>query len=127
MSPSKPPKPAARNDRLATARIQAGIRRAVRDGAVIDLATARLIAASIHRGLASGLKEFAATGRIPADQADYQVMRLEVDLATKHEPQLNEWATALRQFFSACANARSYLDQQDKKTACDTLSGKASR
>ncbi len=108
---ASPPSP---NEQIATERIQAGIDAARREQRLIDLDIARLIAASVHRGLAHSLERFAATGRIPHNPADYQVMRLELDLATQDEPQLTQWATVLKEFFRVCAASRVYLDHQNQ-------------
>ena len=94
------------NDRLAVRRIQAGLAVARREGRLIDLVTARLIAASVHRGLGSGLRQFAATGRLPAGGPDYQVLRLELDLTGKDEPEIASWVEALKLFLTGYRQAR---------------------
>jgi len=87
------------NEQTAQARIEAATRRASQEGRLIDLTTARLIAASLHRGLGTQLHRFAATGVMPQG-SDYQVMRLELDLTAKDEPQIGHWLSALKEFFS---------------------------
>jgi len=86
-------------------RIEADIAASQRDGCPITLDTARLIAASIHRGLGSELEQFAATGIIPTNKA-YQVLRLELNLTAKGEPQIVGWATALQEFLSCYTDCR---------------------
>ena len=85
-------------------RIEKDIAAAQHDDCPITVSTAQLIAASVHRGLASELARFASTGAVPTGRA-YQVMRLELDLATRDEPLFAAWVDALKTFFSEYTRA----------------------
>jgi hypothetical protein len=74
--------------------IQAGITAAQSEGRVIDQATARRIAACLHRGLGGELEHFAGTGQI----VQPQVAREELFYATAGEQQFTVWRIALRAY-----------------------------
>ena len=111
---------AGANDRAAAARISAAVDAAWRAGGLIETDTARLIAAAVHRGLGSELAGFASTGRLPAGK-QYQVMRLELDLATRGEPNLRRWAEALKQYLT-CRHAEARVPAVRRRIAARSVS-----
>jgi hypothetical protein len=77
---------------------------------VIDVDTARQIAAAVHQGLGSELERFAGTGRIRR----HQVARLELHYLTVDEPQMKKWREALLAFITN--------DQREQAKQADTTS-----
>jgi hypothetical protein len=77
--------------------IEEGIGQAEAGDRLIDVDTARRIAACLHRGLGGELERFAATGRI----GNRQVARLELFYSVKGEPRFARWADHLRQFITS--------------------------
>lgn|GEM_PF-5175152 len=63
---------------------------------VIDVDTARRIAAAVHQGLGTELERFAGTGRIRR----HQVARLELHYLTVEERKLRRWREALLKFLT---------------------------
>lgn len=63
----------ADNNEHATVLIDEAVSRAQRNGTTITTAAARLIAASMHRGPATALCRFAATGRLSQLQATMEL------------------------------------------------------
>ena len=115
------------NNLAAVRRIQARIAKARTEGRPVCLETDRLIAACVHRGLASELQKFASTGVIPRGQ-DYKVMRLELDLTAKDEPQIADWVAALKEFFTNQTKAsRSVGVREDSHKATGSKTRKDCR
>lgn len=77
--------------------IDAGIAAAADEGRVIDLDTARRIAACLHRGLGGELAQFAGTGRL----SHIEAARLELHYATCGEPGMRTWHDALAGYLHA--------------------------
>ena len=108
---------ASPNDRAAVERIEQAVDAAWRTHGLVDGDIARLIAASVHRGLASELAAFASSGRVPTGR-DYQVMRLELDIATRDEPRVAKWTDALKQFLT-CYHACQRAHPAGKRISAD--------
>lgn len=80
---------------VATRRIYRELK-GLKPGEVISRPVARLIAAAVHRGVDSELRQFAMTGVIK----QHQVARLELFYTVRDEPGFQDWAEALRAFIT---------------------------
>jgi hypothetical protein len=93
------------NEVVVLRRVNAGVAAAWREGRVIDVVTARLIAASVHRGLASALQRFAATGEF-SDCAQRRLAVMELSLCAADTPAWRVRVAALKQFLRAQCPAK---------------------
>lgn len=84
-----------RNERQALGQINQELT-GLKPGETISQNTARLIAATVHRGVNSELKHFAETGVIRR----HQVARLELFYTLRDEPGFGRWAQALRGYIT---------------------------
>jgi len=110
------------NENAAVRQIRAGICDARREHCGIDVATARLIAASVHRGLGTGLADFAATGGF-RDASALRLARMELDLATANEPRWQTWAIALKRFLHVHGTSLCH-DHTENTQPSDTEEGR---
>ena len=91
--------------------IMSGVAEAEKDDRVVDVDTARRIAACVHRGLGGELERFAGSGELKHPHA----ARLELFHSTDGEPSFLAWREALKDFINEHARGKRKLKRQPGK------------